>query len=65
MRWEYKSVQIKFNSRWTKSELNTAELDAAINAEAIAGWDMVSVSIATFFGYPQMALCVYKKAKQD
>jgi hypothetical protein len=63
MSWEYKSVQLKFKSRWTKSELNTAELDAAINAEAATGWDIVSVSISTLFGYPQTALCVYKKQK--
>tara|TARA_R110001606_G_scaffold276151_1_gene424340 strand:+ start:60 stop:320 length:261 start_codon:yes stop_codon:yes gene_type:complete len=58
---EYKTINLKFKNRWTNSELNTEELDVAINAEASAGWDLVSVSISTLFGYPQSALCVYKK----
>jgi hypothetical protein len=58
---EYKTINLKFKNRWTNTELNTEELDVAINAEACAGWDLVSVSISTLFGYPQSALCVYKK----
>jgi hypothetical protein len=58
---EYKTINLKFKNRWTNTELNTEELDVAINAEASAGWDLVSVSISTLFGYPQSALCVYKK----
>jgi hypothetical protein len=60
---KYKTINLKFNNRWTNSELNTEELDVAINAEASAGWDVVSVSLSTLFGYPQSALCVYKKEK--
>lgn len=63
MNKEYKTVNLKFKSRWTNSELNTEALDAAINAEASAGWDVVSVNVSTLFGYPQSALCVYKKEK--
>jgi len=61
MNREYKTINLTFKNRWTKSELNTDELDDAINAEAKIGWDVVSVSISTLFGYPQSALCVYKK----
>ena len=60
---EYKTINLKFKNRWTNSELNTDELDLAINAEASAGWEFVNVSISTLFGYPQSALCVYKKQK--
>ncbi|MBA6264546.1 MAG: DUF4177 domain-containing protein [Colwellia sp.] len=60
---KYKTINLKFNNRWTNSELNTEELNVAINAEASAGWDVVSVSLSTLFGYPQSALCVYKKEK--
>jgi hypothetical protein len=58
---KYKTINLKFNNRWTNSELNTEELNVAINAEASAGWDVVSVSLSKLFGYPQSALCVYKK----
>ena len=64
MSMEYKTINLKFKNRWTNSELNTDELDLAINAEASAGWEFVNVSISTLFGYPQSALCVYKKQKQ-
>lgn len=60
---EYKTINLKFKNRWTNSELNTKELDVAINAEASSGWDVVSVSLSTLFGYPHSALCVYKKEK--
>ena len=63
MSMEYKTISLKFKNRWTNSELNTDELDLAINAEASAGWEFVNVSISTLFGYPQSALCVYKKQK--
>jgi len=63
MNKEYKTINLKFKNRWTNSELNTEELDVAINTEASAGWDIVSVSLSTLFGYPQSALCVYKKEK--
>jgi len=58
---EYKTINLAFKNRWTKSELNTDDLDDAINAEAKAGWDIVSINISTLFGYPQSALCIYKK----
>ncbi|XOV77597.1 MAG: DUF4177 domain-containing protein [Aestuariibacter sp.] len=58
---EYKTVALKFKNRWTRSDLNTEELDNAINSQVSAGWQFVSVSLTTFFGYPQSALCVYKK----
>jgi hypothetical protein len=59
--WEYKTVNLKFKKRWTNSELNTDELDGLTNAQATLGWHIVSVSIPSLFGYPQSALCVYKK----
>lgn len=60
---EYKTINLKFKNRWANSEVNTEELNVAINAEASAGWHVVSVSLTSFFGYPQSALCVYKKEK--
>ncbi|AGH44203.1 DUF4177 domain-containing protein [Paraglaciecola psychrophila] len=63
MNWEYKTVNLKFRKLWTNSELNTDELDAVINAQATLGWHIVSESISSLFGYPQSALCVYKKQK--
>jgi hypothetical protein len=63
MSMEYKTVNIKFKNRWTNSELNTDELDKAINDEGSTGWELVSVNISTLLGYPQSALCVYKKEK--
>jgi hypothetical protein len=63
MSMEYKTINLKFKNRWTNSELNTDELDLAINAEASAGWEFVNVSISSLLGYPQSALCVYKKQK--
>ncbi len=62
---EYKTVNIKFKNRWTNSEVNTHELDEAINVEVSAGWKLVSVSISTLFGYPQSALCVYRIVKSN
>jgi len=61
MSCEYKTVNLKFKNRWISSELNTDELDQAINAGVCDGWEFVSVNISTLFGYPQSALCVYKK----
>ena len=63
MSWEYKTVNVKFKNRWTNSELDTDELDKAINSEVSTGWQFVSVNISTLIGYPQSALCVYKKEK--
>ncbi len=63
MSWEYKTVNMKFKNRWTNSELNTDDLDQAINSEESAGWQFVSISISTLVGFPQSALCVYKKEK--
>ena len=63
MSFEYKTVNIKFKNRWTNSELDTDELDQAINAAVSNGWEFVSVNISTLLGYPQSALCVYKKGK--
>jgi hypothetical protein len=63
MNWEYKTLNLKCKKRWTNSELNTDELDAVINAQATLGWHIVSVSISSLFGYPQSALCVYRKEK--
>lgn len=60
---EYKTINIKFKNRWTKSEIDTDELDREINGVVSTGWELVSVSIATLLGYPQSALCVYKKDK--
>jgi hypothetical protein len=65
MNWEYKKVNLKLKKRWTNSELDTDDLDAVINDQASLGWHIVSVSISSFFGYPQSALCVYKKQKSD
>jgi len=61
MSFEYKTVNTKFKKRWTNSELDTDELDQAINAGLANGWEFVSVNISTLLGYPQSALCVYKK----
>lgn len=59
----YKTVNINFKNRWTKSEVNNDELDKAINDEASGGWELVNVSILTLLGYPQSALCEYMKEK--
>jgi len=64
MNWEYKTVNVKFKNRWTRSELDTDELDKEINNQASVGWQLVNVSISTLLGYPQSALCVYKKETQ-
>jgi len=58
---KYKTVNITFKNRWTKSALNNEELDKAINDEASDGWELISVNILTLLGYPQSALCAYKK----
>jgi hypothetical protein len=60
---EYKTVNVLFKNRWTNLEVNSDELDEAINAQVSSGWQFVSLSIATLFGYSQSALCVYKKEK--
>lgn len=61
MCFEYKSVSLKFKKRWTNSDVNTEELDDEINRLAIDGLELVSVNVSTLFGYPQSALCVFKK----
>lgn len=63
MSFEYKSVNFKFKNRWTNSDVNTKELDEEINIQSSDGWEFVNVSITTLLGYPQSALCVYKKEK--
>jgi hypothetical protein len=64
MGWEYKTINFKFKKRWTNSELNTDELDKEINTQVTPEWQFVSVSISTLLGYPQSALCVYKKESE-
>ena len=61
MKVEYKTVNITFKKRWTNSELNTVELDQQINDVVSTGWALVSVSVSTLLGYPQSALCAFKK----
>ncbi|MGB0938787.1 MAG: DUF4177 domain-containing protein [Colwellia sp.] len=63
MSFEYKSVNFKFKNRWTNSDVNTKELDEEINIQSSDGWEFVNVSITTLLGYPQSALCVYKKGE--
>jgi len=60
---KYKTVNVKFKNRWTNSEVDTDELDKAINDEAFKGWEFVNVNIITLMGYPQSALCTYKQTK--
>jgi hypothetical protein len=59
----YKTINVRFAGRWTKRDVNTRELDDAINIQSDDGWHFVSISLCTFLGYPQSALCVFKKEK--
>lgn len=61
MTWQYKSEITKFNNRWTNTYVDTEQLDTEINLQAKQGWELVDVSITSLFGYPQSALCVYKR----
>ncbi|MBU2863809.1 DUF4177 domain-containing protein [Reinekea forsetii] len=58
---KYKTINYKFKRRWFSSEVNTEELNNEINAQATNGWQFVSMSVVTLYGYPQSAVCVYKK----